>query len=797
MLRDFRYALRALRAAPGFATVVLLTLALGIGANTAIFGVVDAILLRPLPYAEPARLVSVWGYSQAEFVGVRDRTRSFAGVAGAGPGVGFTLTGDGEPARLIGARATAGLFDVLGARPSLGPGWTADADRPGAEPVVMLSHALWRQRFGGERAVIGRVMELDGVRRRIVGVMPADFQYPERGTELWVPVVLDPAKVGDFWGGAGAVRTVARLADGVTPAQARADVRAVASRLRLENPLWTPAVEYLDLVDVKPLQEAVAGSARAPLLVLLGAVGLVLLVACANVANLLLARSLSRRRDAAVRLALGAGPARLVRQQLAECLVLALGGAALGVLLARAGTGLLVALLPADVPRLADVGVDARVLLFALGAALVSALLFGLAPALRVARTSPAEHMRGGARAGAGAAHRRLASALVVGEIALAVVLVTGAGLLVRSLWALRAADTGFDAEQVLAARVDPVLSRYQGPGAAAREVALHEAVLARLRATPGVRAAGAASAAPLRGRSGMMAFQAEGFAHDPGNLPMGYYQVITPDYLRAMGIRLVRGRDFTDADRAGTPGVAIIGEALARRWFAGQDPIGKRVGYPWPNDFLTIVGVAADAQYDAPGKPAEPAIYAPFLQRPEASMVVAVRASGDPARAAQALRAAVAAADPTAAVSDVRTMTERLEASVARPRFTARLLLAFALVALALGAVGVYGVMSYAVSQRTRELGVRLALGARPRDVLTLVARQGGALAALGTALGIAASLGAARLLGGLLYGVGAADPATFATVPAVLAATALAACWIPARRAARTDPAVVLRGE
>jgi putative ABC transport system permease protein len=794
-LQDLRFAARTLLRNRGFTAAAVLTLTLGIGANTAIFSVVDAVLLRPLPYRQPDQLVAVWNAgwrSPAEFAAVREATPGFEGVGAFHEGAGFSLTGTGEPARLTGARVSSELFQVLGATPALGRGFGPGADQAGAERAVVLGHALWRERFGGDPSVVGRAVTLDGEPHTVIGVMRPDFRFPTRETQVWVAARFEPGNVGDYWGNTS-FQIVGRLRPGVTPEVARGQVRAVAARTRTENPLWTPAEGYVESVEVAPLREKMVGEVRPLLLLLLGAVGLVLLIACANVANLMLARAAGREQEVAVRAALGAGRGRLVRQFITESLLLTGAAAVLAVLLTTWTMGAFVALLPPDVPRAGEIRMDPRVLGFTAVAALVTGCLFGLAPALRALRI--ADTLRQAGRGvSPGRSQRRLSGALVVGEIALAVVLVTGAMLVVQSFWRLRGVDPGFRPERLVTARVDPLPAKV---GDDARARAFYQGVLERAAQAPGVEAAGASSQLPVRGASGKMAFRVDGAEQDPGNLPMGFYEVVTPDYLRTMGVSLKRGRGFTGADRDGAPPVALVNEAMARRFWPGQDPVGKRVGYPWPSDWMTVVGVVADVANDGLGKTPEPAIYRPFAQAPAQSMRVAVRGAADPAVLTAGLRAAVAGVDPDAPLSEVQTMEARVSASVAQPRFTAVLLLSFALVALALGAVGVYGVIAYAVSRRTREIGVRMALGAHGGDVLRMVVRQGAVLAAAGIAVGLVGAFAATRALRGMLYGIAPLDPATFVAVPLALAAVALLASYLPARRAARVDPMVALRSE
>ena len=792
--QDVRFGWRALVQRPGFTAVAVLTLALGIGANATMFGLVDGVLVRPLPFAAPERLVAVWperAFSAAEYEAIATRNRSFAQVAAAFEGPGFALAGDGEPERVGGARVTANLFATLGVSAAVGRTLAAGESRPGQGRVVVIGEALWRRRWGGDPAIVGRAILVDGESHTVVGVMPAGFAYPSSAVQLWLPTTIDASNVATHWGFVGN-RLVARLAPGVGPAQAHDDVLRIARQLRTENPLWTPQEPgYYEGAEIVGLRERLVGDVRLTLLVLLGAVAMVLLIACANVANLLLARGVARQRELAVRTALGAGRGRLVRQLLTESLLLAALGGVAGVALAWGGLRAMVALLPAAMPRLGEVALDGRVLLFALAATVGTGLVFGLVPALRVSRANASLML--GQRA-YGGARRRLSAALVVSEMALAVVLVTGAGLLLRSFWLLTRVDPGFRTGQVTTALVSPPQAPFAEP---ARRRALYDAVLANARAIPGATAVAATSQLPFDQESEPTALMIRGVTRNRNELPTFDQRRVTPGYFQALGIRLLRGRAFTAADDETAPLVALVDEAAARQFWPGGDPVGATVGWWWSERWLQVVGVVSTTKNNSLATDGRPTLYVPFAQDPAASMRVVVRSTADPALVARELRRAVGAVDAGVPVSQLRTMDELLGASVARPRLTSLLIGGFAAVALLLGAIGLYGVIAYQVSQRTQEIGVRVALGARAGDVLALVFRQGLALALAGAALGLLASAALTRVLEHLLYGVSARDPLTYAVVPLLLVAVAALACLVPARRAMRVDPMTALRSE
>jgi putative ABC transport system permease protein len=800
IMSDALYALRSLVRTPGFTAIAIATLMLGIGANVAIFSVVRAVLLEPLPYPQPDELVSVWGGSHAEYVGLRDRTTLFDAVGAYRPGVQLNLSGTLEPVRLTGAAVTGELFNALRIQPMIGRAIEPGEERPGTEPVVVLSHGVWRDRFGADEGIVGRVIEVEGARHTVVGVMPATFAFPAE-TQLWIPLSIDEAIRGQHWGVYG-LSVVGRLKPDVTAEQGRAEVRAIAARLRIENPVWTPAEEqYVAGVDVVPLQQQLVTSSRSLLLLLSGAAGLVLLIACANVANLLLVRGAAREREIAVRAALGAGRGRLVRQLITESLLLSLAGTLAGVALAFAAGRALISVLPPEVTRLGDAVIDTGVLLFSMMLALTTALAFGLAPALRLVNPSLRDSLVAGGRSTGSGDRPRLASALVSAEVALAIVLIVGATLLVRSLWELQRVDPGFRTDQVVSARVSLPAARY---GLEQRHVFWTQ-LLDQLRMNPAVAEAATTSDLPVNQPPGT-AMEIEGYNSAGGALDVMLSSQVSETYLDVMGIPLLRGRRFTNADQRGSMLVAYVDETAVDRFWNGRDPIGAQIRYPWGGEWLTVVGVVGAVKGRGLAADAEPTVHVPLAQTPTpnptalaiamASEMVVIRAT-DASQAVAALRSTVARLAPDAPVSDVRTLEERLAGSIAGPRSALTLLGAFAAVALMLGAVGTYGVMAWVTTRRTRELALRLALGAEPAHVIALVTRQGAILAIVGAAIGIVIAFGLTNLLRGMLFGVSARDPLTFALVPTLLVAVTVLASWIPARRAAALNPMAALREE
>jgi predicted permease len=793
---DLRHGLRLARRSPGFAAVVILTLGIGIGANAAVFSVVDGVLLRPLPFAEPERLVLVRGGMSVtgEYLAVREEVRSFDGVAAFNAFNQVSLTGEGDPVRLSAAMISPELFPLLGIAPVLGRHFAPEEAVRGSESVAILSHSLWQQRFGGDPGVLGRRVRLDSEERTVVGVMPAGTRFPSHDVQVWLPLATAGIPATEMWG-AGGHFIVARLAPGVSQQTATAEILGLAPRLRERVP-WQMPPDYWRGIDIAPLQQAMVGDVRSILLVLLGAVGLVLLIVCVNIANLFLARSAARTGEIAVRTTLGAGRGRLVRQLLTEGLVLTLLGGVLGVILALLGSRALLLLLPAELPRAAEVVVDGRVLLFTLVISLGAALLFGLAPALRASNPDLQGTLREGHRAGTGPARQRLAAGLVASQIALAVVLVVGAGLLVRSLDRLLLVDPGFRADRVLTAAVDPPGFRYTTP---VSELEFYETLIERLAALPGAAGAAVASGLPFAGDAYGSVFVVEG-QPDPatqgGDWPFADGRLtVSNDYFRVLGVPLQAGRSFGTEESASGARSVVVSRSLADRYWPGTDPLGARIRFPGDQEWRTVIGVVGDVRWgDLTGEPGG-GLYIPLQQGWGGPMRILLATASSFDAAAAALRSTVSNLDPDAPVSEVRPMTQLVAASAGETRAATLLLSIFAGIALLLGAVGIYGVTSYAVTQRLREYGIRMALGARGRDVRGLVLRKGMLLSLAGTVPGLLLAAAGARALSGLLYGVSATDPLTFLAVPLLLTAIALLAAYLPAHRAARVDPMSAIR--
>ncbi|HKG94606.1 MAG TPA: ABC transporter permease [Gemmatimonadaceae bacterium] len=805
MRQDLTLAARSLRKSPGFALTALLSIALGVGLTTTVFSAARAILIRPLPFERPDELVAVyarntvWGVggvniSYPDYLSWRDESRSLAGLA-MWTWDSHTLSGGGGTAdaeRVEGAEVTADLFPLLGVRPLLGRAFEPGDETPGRHHVVLLSHGLWRRRYAGDPAIVGRAVTVDGRPYTVVGVMPPRFHFPERG-QMWVPFSITPdARSRDNRYFAGAI---GRMQPGVSLERARADLAAVSARLQKEYPGnvgWT--------ADVVTMRDDLVGDLRRPLLVVLGAVGLVLLVACANVANLMLARGTARERELAVRAAIGAGRGRLVRQVLAESLLLAALGGAAGAALAAFGVRLFGRAFPNDVPYYISLGLDGGALAFALLLSALAAALCGLAPALRAGRVDPGVALREGGRGTTAAGRSRAlmnhGPTLVVAEVALSIVLMVGAMLLVRSYANLQETELGFTERGLLTLRISLPSATY---GPRERVGAYYTALLERVAALPGVESVGAAQGAPFSGWDVSASVAAEGRPPaPPGRELTSHYQFVTPEFFHALGVPVLRGRGLAATDRDSMALVGVVNESLVRTLFPNEDPLGKRVqigGDTW----VTVVGVVRDYRHYRLPQPMGPAIYLPFAATPPRTMALAVRAAGgvDPLALLPAVQAAMRAIDPDVPAYRVQTLEQVVSASLWRQRLQGQVLGAFAALALLMAAVGLYGVISYAVAQRTRELGVRIALGAGRGHVLALVLGQGARLALAGTAAGLAGALALSRVLSSLLYGVRPTDLATFVGVPAALVVVALGACYVPARRAAGVDPVVAMRGD
>ncbi len=802
---DVRLALRSLTRTPVLTAVVVATLALGIGANTAIFSVVDGILLRPLPFPESEELVGVWAdfterggperewLSYPNFADLREQATSLESLA-VYQGWAPTLTDDGEAERLLGAQISAGMFaGVLGVNPLIGRPFRAEEAVPGAEGVVLLSHGLWRSRFGASLDVVGRSLSLDGEPHTVVGVMPEGFRPPfVRDADVWRPLRMN---AGSSCGrGCINLRSVGRLAEGASLARARSELEGLSDRLREQFPAANAGTSFYPV----SLREDLVGEARTPLWLLLGAVGFVLLIACVNVANLLLARGAARKGQVAVRAALGAGRGRIAREVLVESLVLAGLGGAVGVGLAYWGTDLLVAMAPDGIPRIHEVTVDPRVLAFTVVVTVAAGLLFGFLPALTASRTDLRESLAGEGRGGDDAAvGRRTREGLVTIQIALALVLLVGAGLLVRTLQSLDSADLGYEPAGVLTLSLNLPPGRYaEGPD----RTAFYARLLDRLRSLPDVESTGAVSSLPLSGFDSDVDFLVEGQAPPPPDRPQTVWiRPVTPEYFRTMGIEVVEGRGIEEGDAPGSPRVVVVNESFAERHFPDRNPVGLRIGPGGSDDpdWYEIVGVVENVKHFGIREAEPPAAYFSHGQIPFTSMFVAARTGGDPEALVPSVRGAIADLDPGLAASRIEPMSSVVRDALARERFTAALLGLFAALALVLASVGIYGVVSYGVSRRRREIGIRIAVGAEPLRVAGVMLREGALMAAAGIGGGLLGALVVSRLLEGLLYGVAPTDPTTFVATAGLLAGVALAATWIPAWRASRVEPARILRVE
>ncbi len=809
LLKDLRYGLRSLLKQPGFTVIAVITLALGIGANTAMFSVINAVLLRPLPYQDPSRLVTIWEesperglyqlpISYANYRDWIDQNRVFEQIS-AYTFTNLNLTGAGEPARLSTVRTSASLFSLIGATPQLGRTFLTEEDKEGGNRVVILGHGLWQSRFGSDASIVGKSLTLNNQSYTVVGVMSPNFQFPvgfgylgrvlNDPTDLYVPIAATgtEASRGNY-----SFFALGRLKPGVTIDQARAEMTTIERRLEQQYPDSNTGIG----ISLIPTQEQTVKEIRPALLVLLVAVAFMLLIACANIANLLLARAASRQKEIAIRTALGASRLRVLRLLLAESLMLSLAGGLLGLLLAFWGTDALMALTPDNIPRLNEVGVDARVFGFTLAVSLVTGIFFGLIPAIHASKPDLNEALKEGSRGAMGSsAGKRTRSILVAVEVALSLVLLIGAGLMIKSFARLQQVNLGFNPDKVLAVTLTLSQSRYPE---AREQAAFFQETLDRLQSLPGVQSAGATTALPLTLELSGSDFRIEGHPEpEAGKEMLIHTRSVSPGYFGTLGISLLKGRDFSDRDNSDAPKTAIINNELARTYFSNEDPLGKRVTFDDGQSWISIVGVIGDVKQLGLDESAKPEVYFPYLQVSEPSMSLVVRTGSDPLTLAAAVKNQIQTIDKDLPIDEAKTMEQLLAESVSGRRFNMLLLSVFALVALVLAVVGIYGVMSYTVTQRTHEIGIRVAIGAQPRDVFRMVIGQGMMLAMIGVAFGLVGAFGLTRLMTSMLFGVEPTDPATFIGIAVLLIGVALAACYIPGRRATKVDPLVALRYE
>jgi predicted permease len=799
--QDLQYGMRMMRKAPAFTSIAVVMLALGIGANAAIFSVVNGVLLQPLPYKDPQRLVTISNPTSENFVELRNQNQAFEGVAAFFMHTA-NLTGRGEPELLGGTLASANLFTLLGIEPRLGRSFLPEEEKIGNNRVVIISHRLWQRRFGSDQKIIGQTISLNDQPHTIVGVMPPGFQFPRKGDptsgwfaseiDIYVPLALTPEQMDNrkpiFLFG-----VIARLKQQLSIEQARDEMTGLAARLEQKYP-----GSYRDRsIQLVTLHQFIVDRARLALLVLLGAVGFVLLIACTNVANLLLVRAAARQKEMAIRAALGAGRRRVIRQLLTESVLLAVLSGSLALLLAFWGVALLQAVIPEYLPRADEIGVDGSVFGFTLLISLLTGILFGAVPAFQSSKLRLSDALKEGGRGSGGVSHNHLRNLLVISEVALALVLLVGAGLMLRSFIRLMSVDPGLDPQNVLAVDIRLPSTRYERP----QQAAFFHQVLAQLRTVPGVQAAGAIYPLPLSGMDETVGFIIEGeppLATSERHSAAG--RGTGPDYFKAQGIKLLKGRDFRESDGSEAPPVVVINEAMARQHWPNQDPVGRRISFNGRDGkpvWWEIIGVVGSVRHIALDEALRPEIYIPFAQYPLSFMTLVIRTDGYPLKLVAAVRNQVQAVDKDQPISNINTMDALLARAVSQPRFNLLLLAIFAGLALLLAAVGIYGVMSYLVTQRTHEIGVRMALGAQTRDVIKLVVRQGMALTLTGVVIGLIAAFGLTRLIKNLLFGVSATDPVTFSMIAILLSGVALLACYLPARRATKVDPIVALRQE